>query len=80
MIIDAMDMYRNYKGVFRGVGQAVLVSYRPLLGLAGPMTERARFRCKGAGGRRTFRAGEHQVWSYAAKSHACWSGALLAKK
>ena len=27
----------------------------PLLGLAGPMDERARFRCKGAGGRWTSR-------------------------
>ena len=56
----------------------------PLLGLAGPMDERARFRCKGAGGRWTSR-GDCQrcsikIWSYAAKSHAGWGGALLAKK
>ena len=36
MIIDAMDMYRNYKGSFREIGQAVWVSYRP-------------FFCRGAG-------------------------------
>ena len=29
----------------------------PLLGLADPMDERARFRCKEAGGRRTSRRG-----------------------
>ena len=30
MIIDAMDMYTNYKAGFRGIGQAVWVSYCPL--------------------------------------------------
>ena len=35
----------------------------PLLGLAGPMDERARFRCKGAGGRWTSRGTASDVAS-----------------
>ena len=60
-------MCRNYKRPFRWTGHAVLVSSIPLscwdarlsvstlLGLAGRMGERARFRCKGAGGKRASR-------------------------
>ena len=58
-----LPMYRNYKRPFRWTGQAELVSSSPLscwdarlsvstlLGLAGRMGERARFRWKGVGGR-----------------------------